>query len=222
MEYTINGVSCIKGEVSSIMTLMRWNEGVESSDGLIHSFRRLNEALEGVYDLREVECVTYIDPFHHVIVSKGTSGPLTSAALSSLSKFALYGFLNPHFPGVESGIAKVAECISNCIFEETDWESDEVIFMKMLELSALTLRCDASSLLTVRNAWEIYSTRPNIHHQYRASKILKSEAEARSGTSLCSRSVVLSGVAATAAAAIGIQHQQQTPSLLPGFRQRGQ
>ena len=64
----------------------------------------------------------------------------------------MYGFLNPHFPGVESGIAKVAACITNCIFEETDWESDEVIFMKMLELSALTLRCDASSLLTVCSA----------------------------------------------------------------------
>ena len=68
MEYTINGVSCIKGEVSSIMTLMRWNEGAESSDGLIHSFRRLNEALEGVYDLREVECDVYrpISPCYSV------------------------------------------------------------------------------------------------------------------------------------------------------------
>ena len=34
------------------------------------SFRRLNEALEGVFDLREVACMTYIDPFYHVIVSK--------------------------------------------------------------------------------------------------------------------------------------------------------
>ena len=48
----------------------------------------------------------------------------------------------------------VAECISGCIFEETDWESDEVIFMKMLELSALTFRCDASSMLSVRKAWK--------------------------------------------------------------------
>ena len=62
MEYNINGVSCIKGEVSSIMTLMRWNEG-ESSGGLLNCFRRLNEDLEGVFDLREVACMTYIDPF---------------------------------------------------------------------------------------------------------------------------------------------------------------
>ena len=81
------GVGSIKGEISSILTLMRWTESyrgdpTDNREGdLVRSFRYLNEALEGVYDLREVNCVTYIAPFHHVIVSRGTSAPLTSAAL---------------------------------------------------------------------------------------------------------------------------------------------
>jgi hypothetical protein len=71
----------------------------------------------------------------------------------------------------------LANCISRCIFEETDWESDELILMKLLELSALCLQCDASKLLTISAAWDIYSTCMSIHSHYRASKILKSEAE---------------------------------------------
>ena len=187
---SINGVTCIKGEISSIMTLMRLNtrwanntsrdllsDGYQDDDDLMQAFRHLNAYLEGIFDLREVDLVEYLRPFHQVIVSDGASGPLTQAALSSLSKFALYGFLSAQYPGAQAGVALVAECITNCIFEGTDWESDEVIFMKLLELSALTLRCDASCLLTVGAAWDVYATCLNIHAQPRASKILRSEAE---------------------------------------------
>jgi len=197
MERVINGVTCIKGEIHSVLTLIRlntrWSQvgrssssssshdtiGIEKEKEIpfVQSFRRLNEYLECIFDLREVDCVMYIQPFHEVIVSDQANGPLTSAALSSLSKFALYGFLSSGFPRVKEGIALIANCISYCVFEETDWESDEVILMKLLELSALCLRCDASSLLTVGAAWDIYSTCIEIHNQYRASKILKSEAE---------------------------------------------
>lgn len=193
MDRVINGVTCIKGEIHSVLTLIRlntiWSQlgnrltndtiGIEKEKEIpfVQSFRRLNEYLECIFDLREVDCVMYIQPFHEVIVSDQANGPLTSAALSSLSKFALYGFLSAGFPRVKEGIALIAKCISYCVFEETDWESDEVILMKLLELSALCLRCDASSLLTVGAAWDIYSTCIEIHNQYRASKILRSEAE---------------------------------------------
>lgn len=44
------------------------------------------------------------------------------------------------------------------MFEETDSGSDEVVLMKLLELAVLCLSCDASHLLTVSNAWEMYET----------------------------------------------------------------
>ena len=146
-------------------------------NSIVRSFRELNEYLEGIFDLREVDCVVYLSPFHEVIVSENASGLLTSASLSSISKFVSYGFLCPGFPRVKEGIALIANCISRCVFEESDWESDEVILMKLLELSTLALRCDASSLLSVGAAWDMYSTCIGIHSQYRASKILRSEAE---------------------------------------------
>lgn len=189
MDNNINGVTCIKGEIHSIMTLMRlntrWSQvnrvardtSYSEEDPLVQSFRKLNEYLEGFYDLREVDCVMYIMPFHNVIISEKASGPLTSSALTALSKFALYGFLSEQCPRVQEGISLIANCISRCIFEETDWESDELILMKLLELSTLCYRCNASRLLTIASAWDMYNTCISIHNHYRASKILKSEAE---------------------------------------------
>ena len=214
----INGVPIIKGEIHSIMTLIRLNTRWSSSyygsynNSYIHYnnlssntiatnitaeknrtnveqeedagipevaqlFRKLNEYLNGIFDIREVDCVMYILPFYQIIVSSKTNGPLTSAALSSLAKFALYGFLSRGFPRVEEGMDLLASSISNCVFEETDWESDELILMKLLELSVLCFRCDANIKLKINSAWDIYSTCLSIHNHYRASKILKSEAE---------------------------------------------
>jgi hypothetical protein len=196
MELT-HGVRCIKGETHSLITLMRLNTRwatrsiaaasyskktsfvsyYDDEDPLIASFRHLNEYLEGVYDLHEVDCVRYVTPFHHIITSEQASGPLTSAALGSLSKFALYGFFSCHFPRIKEAMLLVADSISRCVFEETDWESDELILMKLLELSALCYRCNAANLLSVDAAWDIFCTCISIHNHYRASKILKSEAE---------------------------------------------
>lgn len=186
----IDAISCIKGEIHSVMTSMRlstrWsntkNSSTKGSDfqeesPFVNSFRKLNEYLEGIFILDDIEVVLYITPFYEVVVSDQASGPLTSVALSSLCKFSMFGFLSTRYPKAQEGMALVAKCISRCIFEETDWESDEVILMKLLELSTLILRCDASKLLTVEPMWDIYSTCLSIHNQNRASKILRSEAE---------------------------------------------
>ena len=138
---------------------------IQDESVFIRSFRELNDQLESTFDLKEVDCVSYLMPFSQVITSESASGPLTSAALSSLCKFVLYGFMSPSYRGADEGINLIARCIPCCIFEETDWESDEVILMKLLELSSLSLRSDACSLLTVAAAWEIYETCITIHSQ---------------------------------------------------------
>lgn len=188
----IHGVSCIKGEIHSIITLMRLNTRWSTNktfmrptrdsffgeeEPLIENFRKLNTYLEGVCDLQDVDSVTYVLPFHNLIVSEQAGSSLTSAALSSLSKFALYGFFAPHYPRIKEAMSLIAKSISHCVFEETDWESDELILMKLLELSTLCYRCQASVLLSAESAWDVFSTCKSIHEHYRASKILKNEAE---------------------------------------------
>lgn len=176
---SVNAVSCIKGEIHSIMTLMRLNTkwakpGLYSREvispeesQLVQSFRALIEYLEGMFDIRDVDCVMYIQPFHQLIVSEHASGPLSIAAISALSKFALYGFLDSDYPNAGPGINLITNAISRCVFEETDWESDEVVLLKLLELSTMTMRCEAARHLTVKAAWDIYSTCISIHNQYR-------------------------------------------------------
>lgn len=164
------------GEVHNIMTLLRLNTRwadlgfskellIQDESMFFRSFRELNDQLEGIFDLNGVKCLTYLMPFFQIITSENASGPLTSAALSSMSKFVLYGFMSSSYPGADEGINLIARCIPRCIFEETDWESDEVILMKLLELSSLCLRSGASGLLTVVAAWEIYETCISIHNQ---------------------------------------------------------
>lgn len=190
---SISGVGCIKGEIHCLMTLMRlntrWAVGsrrlvsneddvvIEEENSLALPFRALNVYLEGFFDLKHLSCVRYIQPFHQVIVSHVANGPLTSAALSSLTKFALYGFLSMDFPDSREGINLIAECISHCVFEETVRSSDEIILMKILELGTMSLRAHASTLFSVGAAWDVYNTAMVICNRKGASKLLRSEAE---------------------------------------------
>ena len=198
MSNRMSAVNCIKGEIRAVTVLLKmylsWSQSSSSSsvthhdysyssgmyqddDGFLASFRRLNDYLERRHSLLDVDCVAYLRPFYGIVISQRASGPLTNAALSSLSKFVFYGFLSVDCPHAREGIHLVAQCITQCVFEETDWESDELILMKLLELAILCYRCDASSLLTIESMWDVYSTCISIHNHYRASKILKSEAE---------------------------------------------
>lgn len=72
-----------------------------------------------------------LEPFTQVITSPYGNGILTSAALSSLTKFIMYGFLSLDHPHIDQGINLIANCISHCVFEESDRESDEVILLKV-------------------------------------------------------------------------------------------
>ena len=143
----------------------------------MQSFRRLNAYLEGIDDVHTLDCVAYLRPFHQVIISEHASGALTNAALSALSKFALYGFLSREFPRAQDGIDILSECISKCVFEESDWQSDEVVMLKLLELSTMSFRCDAATHMSAKAAWNIFDTCLSIRNQQRVSSILKSEAE---------------------------------------------
>jgi golgi-specific brefeldin A-resistance guanine nucleotide exchange factor 1 len=89
----------------------------------------------------------HIQPFLDIVTSPLTTGPITGAALSSLHKFLLYGFVRSDSLRAAEGINLIAQGISKCLFEETDNYSDEVVLMKVLELSALCVRCDVGTML---------------------------------------------------------------------------
>jgi golgi-specific brefeldin A-resistance guanine nucleotide exchange factor 1 len=201
-----NGLNIIRGEIYSMLTLIRgssrWSAKIvrttssvklSSSDKVIpsnpflqgnaiddvpiaQSLLVLIRYMDGIFDLTDIDMDLYISPFHDIIVSDQANGPLTCAALASLVKFASYGFFSSQFPRAQEGIAMIADCITRCIFEATDWESDELILMKLLELSTLTYKCDACRLLSVQGALDIYNTCISLQAHYQA-KIMQFEAE---------------------------------------------
>ena len=78
---TLHGVTCIKGEIHNIMTMLRLNTRwasatrfssellIQKESPMVQSFRRLNEYLEGTFDLKDVDCVVYLLPFQQIIGS---------------------------------------------------------------------------------------------------------------------------------------------------------
>ncbi|CAM9783417.1 unnamed protein product, partial [Laminaria digitata] len=106
----------------------------------------------------------YLLPFLAVVESPATTGPMTGVALSSLHKFLLYGFIRKDCPRVKEGITLVAQAINRCHFEETDPESDQLVLMKLLELSALCLRCEVGDLLEDESCWKIFLACYNLYN----------------------------------------------------------
>ncbi|CAM9552437.1 unnamed protein product, partial [Phaeothamnion confervicola] len=163
-----NAVNCVKGEIHNVLTVLRLNARwasrsrfsqeipLREESPLTRALKALHAYLEGVQDLRDVDTVRYLQPFLAVVGSPHTTGPMTGAALSSLHKFLLYGFMSAESPRVTEGVSLIARAITNCHFEETDPESDQVVLMKLLELSALCLRAEVGSLLGDRDCWEIF------------------------------------------------------------------
>ena len=78
-------------------------------------------------------------PFLAVVVSPETTGPITGAALTSLSKLLKADYISPD--NVKSGPAmqKVVEAVLNCQFEQSDVSGDEVVIGRIVE--ALQVMC---------------------------------------------------------------------------------
>ncbi len=125
---------------------------------LVRGLKNLYTRLEMVKYLNEIDTVDYIQPFIAVVKSTETTGAITGAALSSLHKFLLYGFMTMESPRARDGIDLIVRGVGKYSFEETDPESDEVVLMKILELSALCLRCEVGSLLSETRCWELFQT----------------------------------------------------------------
>jgi brefeldin A-resistance guanine nucleotide exchange factor 1 len=99
-----------------------------------------HELVRGLSDLRRLlvepppEAVEEVmAPFLAVVVSPETTGPITGAALTSLSKLLKADYISPD--NLKSGPAmqKVVEAVLNCQFEQSDVSGDEVVIGRIVE-----------------------------------------------------------------------------------------
>ena len=75
---------------------------------------------------------TLLAPFFAIIRSPLSTGPITSAALSSLHNFFLCGLISPDSVNLESALAELSNTVSHCKFEASDSSGDEVVLLKIM------------------------------------------------------------------------------------------
>lgn len=183
-----SAVNCVKGEIHNVLSVLRLNARwatrarftheipAHSESPLIRNLKSLHTYLEAVDDLGDVDAVQYLEPFLAVVESPMTTGPMTGAALSSLHKILLYGFMSCDSPRAREGIDRIARGISQFNFEETDPDADEVVLMKLLELSALCLRSEVGRLLSDTRCLDIFRSCHRISCLDRISSLLRNTA----------------------------------------------
>lgn len=145
MVFPGGGIFVVKGEMSAVMTAMRrgarWSSHSHQDDeieSLIKSFQELKSVLNIIEDLDLIEPNVYLTPFLNVIKSEHTTGPVTSLALSAISKFLSYGFITKLLETKHSMVPmivhNIAEAVTYARFVGTDQSSDGAVLMKILQV----------------------------------------------------------------------------------------
>lgn len=216
-----NVCKVIKGEIHNVLNVLRTDaryvsplrfmEELPSDEQhpLLLQLRELHEKMSEWelthHDHRQPEAKLYLPPFCAAIQGRDISAKVTGAALQSIQKFLLYGFLTNEGP---AAFTTIANTLLLCTFEESsnangtsstasgaddaagsvrrgrssaDLQNggrydDEQVVMKLLDLSALIVR-SASSELSPEVVVGLLDTCLHVSHRAkRASSLLKSAA----------------------------------------------
>ncbi len=192
----------IKGEVHNVLNVMRTDPRyvsplrfmeelpMDEQHPLLLQLRELHHTLSE-WEITQVDkqpqSTLYLTPFCDAIKGRDISAPVTGAALHAIHKFVLYGF----FASQPEAFRTIANTLLLCTFEESTAESesrrrssdkgtnsheDEQVVLKLLDLSALVVRC-ASQELKPDIIVGILDTCLHVSHRAkRASALLKSAA----------------------------------------------
>lgn len=85
-------------------------------------------------DIQNIALSSLLSPFFAIIRSPLSTGPITSAALSSLHSIFLSGLITLDSPSVENAMVELSATISHCKFEPSDSSGDEVVLFKIMAI----------------------------------------------------------------------------------------
>lgn len=83
-------------------------------------------------DIRSLPLTTLLGPFFAIIRSPLSTGPITSAALSSLHSFFQCNLINPDAISLGACLSEFSNTVSRCKFEASDSSGDEVTLLKIM------------------------------------------------------------------------------------------
>ncbi|KAK2467063.1 hypothetical protein APHAL10511_001321 [Amanita phalloides] len=163
----------ISAPASSTSHSRRGSKEVE----LMAGFHELKRTVQSVEDIREVELTILLAPFFAIIRSPLSTGPITSAALSSLHNIFVSGLIQLGSPNLDQALIELSSTVSHCKFEASDSSGDEVVLLRILTVIQDCLCGSVGKSLGDIEVCEMLETVLTTCCQMRLSEILRRTAE---------------------------------------------
>ncbi|KAF9532355.1 Sec7-domain-containing protein [Crepidotus variabilis] len=144
---------------------------------LMANFLELKRGIKTLPDVRQVDLPELLAPFFAILRSPLSTGPITSAALSSLHSFFVCGLISPESHSLEAALIELSSTISHCKFEASDSSGDEVVLLRIMTVIQDCLCGTAGSGLGDIEVCEMLETVLTTCCQMRLSETLRRAAE---------------------------------------------
>lgn len=93
----------------------------------------------GALGVRTLPLTTLLGPFLAIIRSPLSTGPITSAALTSIHNFFVCNLIHVSSNNLPAALSELSNSISRCKFETSDSSGDEVVLLKIMAVIQETL-----------------------------------------------------------------------------------
>ncbi|KAL0947345.1 hypothetical protein HGRIS_013462 [Hohenbuehelia grisea] len=144
---------------------------------LMAGFQELKRTIRDVDDLDTLPLPSLLGPFFAIIRSPLSTGPITSAALSSLHSFFKSGLISPNSLQLDIALVELSSTVSHCKFEASDSSGDEVVLLKIMTVIQDCLCSPVGGILGDVEVCEMLETVLTTCCQMRLSEILRRFAE---------------------------------------------
>ncbi|KIL69583.1 hypothetical protein M378DRAFT_190012 [Amanita muscaria Koide BX008] len=128
-------------------------------------------------NLSDMDLMALLGPFFAIIRSSLSTGPITSAALSSLHNFFVSGLIHPSSPDLDQALMELSSTVSHCKFEASDSSGDEVVLLRIMTIIEDCLCGAVGKTLGDIEVCEMLETVLTTCCQMRLSEILRRTAE---------------------------------------------
>ncbi|KAI0797843.1 Sec7-domain-containing protein [Abortiporus biennis] len=149
-----------------------------SEQELMGGFQELRRLVKEVEEISSVPLTTLLTPFFAIIRSPLSTGPITSAALSSLHSFFLCDLISSDSIGLDVALVELSSTVSRCKFEASDSSGDEVVLLKIMTVIQDCMCGTVGDTLGDIEICEMLETVLTTCCQMRLSEILRRSAEA--------------------------------------------
>ncbi|KAH7914680.1 hypothetical protein BJ138DRAFT_1056469 [Hygrophoropsis aurantiaca] len=99
---------------------------------LMAGFHELKRTIRDAEDIASLPLPVLLAPFFALIRSPLSTGPITSAALSSLHNFFACHLISVDSISLDSALVELSNTVSHCKFEASDSSGDEVVLLKIM------------------------------------------------------------------------------------------